>query len=68
MNIVNNNIKNKPSIEQFEFLQKIKGEQKKLISTQKKDTSFNKYLNSNYNSNRVNPSIYEFSNQLENSF
>ena len=68
INIVNNKIKNKPSIEQFEFLLKIKEEQKKLISTQKKDTSFNKYLNSNYNSNRVNPSIYEFSNQLENSF
>ena len=63
-----NKTKNKPIIEQFEYLLKIKEEQKKIISTQKKEASFNKYINSNYISNRVNPAIYDFSHQIENSF
>ncbi len=41
--------KNKPSIEQFEFLQKIKNEKKKLLSAYKKNNNLNKYINDNYN-------------------
>ena len=60
--------KNKPYIEQFEFLQKIKEEQKKLIAAPKKNNSFSKnenynYSNSNYNNYNHNYNNYN-SNQI----
>ena len=60
--------KNKPPIEQFEYLQKIKEEQKKLNSLPKKN-NLDKFINDNYYSsiNHINPSFHE-NQKIEHSF
>ena len=62
--------KNKPYIEQFEFIQKIKEEQKKFISAPRKNNSFNKNLNENYNNYyySANPSSNFASHKITDSF
>ena len=64
--------KNKPYIEQFEFIQKIKEEQKKFISAPRKNNSFNKNLNNNDNYNNyyysANPSSNIISPKITDSF
>ena len=62
--------KNKPYIEQFEFIQKIKEEQKKFISAPRKNNSFNKNLNENYNNYyySANPSSNFASPKITDSF
>ena len=62
--------KNKPYIGQFEFLQKIKEEKKKLISAPRKSNSFSKNTNDNYNNYyySANPSSNIVSPQITDSF
>ena len=61
--------KNKPYIGQFEFLQKIKEEKKKLISAPRKSNSFSKNMNDNYNYYySANPSSNMVSPQITDSF
>ena len=62
--------KNKPYIGQFEFLQKIKEEKKKLISAPRKSNSFSKNINDNYNNYyySANPSSNMISPQITDSF
>ena len=62
--------KNKPYIGQFEFLQKIKEEKKKLISAPRKSNSFSKNMNDNYNNYyySANPSSNMISPQITDSF
>ena len=62
--------KNKPYIGQFEFIQKIKEEQKKFISAPRKNNSFNKNMNENYNNYyySANPSSNMISPKITDSF
>ena len=62
--------KNKPYIGQFEFIQKIKEEQRKFISAPRKNNSFNKNLNENYNNYyySANPSSNIVSPKITDSF